>query len=148
MSTIRFIGVAGCALALSVAIVRADDKEKKTPIDASKLPPAATQAGVTYAKDIQPMFDKSCYLCHGPKAKKPQGAGGLRLDTLAAALKGGEDGVVIVPGDSAKSSLVAAVAHVGDEDDFMPPPKNKAHLAPWTKEQVGLVRAWIDQGAK
>jgi uncharacterized membrane protein len=37
---------------------------------------------------------------------------------------------------------------VGDEDDFMPPPNNKANIAQLTKEQVALIRAWIDQGAK
>ena len=72
----------------------------------------------------------------------------LKLDTLEATLKGGEDGPAVVPGDSAKSQLVADVAHAGDEDDFMPPPKNRGHIGPLTKEQIGLIRAWIDQGAK
>jgi Planctomycete cytochrome C len=72
----------------------------------------------------------------------------LRLDSLAAALKGGEDGKVVEVGASAKSMLVHNVAHVGDEDMFMPPPDNKDKIAPLTKEQVGLIRAWIDQGAK
>lgn len=122
----------------------ADDK--KADIDASLLPPASTKQGVTYATDIQPIFEKSCYPCHGPKTAKPKGK--LRLDSLEAVLKGGEDGPAIVPGDSAKSTLVANVAHLGDADDFMPPPKNRAHIQPLTKDQIGLIRAWIDQGAK
>jgi hypothetical protein len=40
------------------------------------------------------------------------------------------------------------VAHAGHPDDFMPPPKNRANIGPLTKEQVALIRAWIDQGAK
>ena len=46
------------------------------------------------------------------------------------------------------SMLVHNVAHAGDPDDYMPPPRNKAGIQPLTKEQIGLIRAWIDQGAK
>jgi hypothetical protein len=110
------------------------------------LPPASTKEGVTYAADIQPIFSKSCYPCHGPKTPKPKGK--LRVDTLEQVLKGGEDGLAVVPNDIAKSPLLANVAHLGDSDDFMPPPKNKAQIQPLSKEQVGLIRAWIEQGAK
>jgi hypothetical protein len=101
---------------------------------------------VTYAADIQPIFAKSCYPCHGPKTDKPKGR--LRLDTLELVRKGSEDGPILVAGDSAKSVVVAQVSQLGDPDDFMPPPKNKANVGPLTKEQIGLIRAWIDQGAK
>jgi mono/diheme cytochrome c family protein len=110
-------------------------------VDVSKLPPAAKQDGVTYEKDIKPIFEKSCFKCHGPEKQK----GKLRLDSLEAALKGGEDAPNIVPKDSAKSTLVHSIARIGDPDDAMPP-EDKG--TPLTKEQVGLVRAWIDQGAK
>jgi uncharacterized membrane protein len=129
-------------LALTVLTASAEDQK----LDASKLPPASDKSGVTYESDIKAIFEKSCVKCHsGEKAKSK-----LHLDSLAGAVKGGkqEDGPDIVPGDSAKSHLVYNVAHVGDEDDFMPPPKNKANIQPLTKEQVGLIRAWIDQGAK
>jgi mono/diheme cytochrome c family protein len=115
-------------------------------VDPKLLPPASTKQGVTYATDIQPIFAKSCYTCHGPKNQKPKGK--LRLDTLEFVLKGGEDGPALVKGDSAKSVVVANVSHQGDPDDYMPPPDNKANIAPLTKEQIGLIRAWIDQGAK
>ena len=117
----------------------------KTSYDTSLLPPASTKENVTYATDIQPIFEKSCYLCHGPKTAKPKGK--LRLDTLELTLKGGEDGPAVKPKDIANSPLLANVAHLGDDDDFMPPPKKK-DIAPLTKEQVGLIRAWIEQGAK
>src|SRR6267143_1457690 len=130
----------GAALGISVLSLQAADKK----VDTSKLPPASDKKGVTYAADIKPIFEKSCIKCHGPEKQK----GKLRLDSLAAALKGGEDGKVVEVGDSAKSMLVHNVAHVGDEDMFMPPPDNKDKIQPLTKEQVGLIRAWIDQGAK
>jgi len=113
-------------------------------VDTSKLPAAAAKTGVTYATDIKPIFDASCIKCHGeqkPKAK-------LRLDNLEGIVKGSENGKVVEPGNSAKSVLVHNVAHLGDEDDFMPPPKNKMGLKKLTDEQIGLIRAWIDQGAK
>ena len=113
-------------------------------VDVSKLPPASEKQGVTYAGDIKAIFDGSCIKCHG--AEKPKAR--LRLDSLAGALKGGEDGKVIEAGKSAGSLLIHSVAHAGDPDLYMPPPKNKAHITPLTREQIGLLRAWIDQGAK
>ncbi len=115
-------------------------------LDASKLPPASTKTGLTFVNDIKPIFDKSCVKCHSgekPKAK-------LTLDTLEGVLKGGKDNgkTDVVPGHADQSKLLFAAAHVGDEDDFMPPPKNKANIGPLTPEQVGIIRAWIDQGAK
>jgi mono/diheme cytochrome c family protein len=133
------------ALTGFIFTAHAAEKEKKTTkIDTSKLPPASTKQGVTYAADIKPMFEKSCVKCHGADKQK----GKLRLDSLDAALKGGQDGKVIEPGHSADSMLIHNVAHLGDEDDFMPPPDNKDKIPPLTKEQIGLIRAWIDQGAK
>ena len=105
-----------------------------------ELPPPSDKTGVIYEKDIKPILDKTCLRCHGEQ--KPKGK--LRLDTLAGILKGGEDGKVIIPGKSEKSPLVQAVARV-KEDEAMPP---EGKGKPLTKEQVGLIRAWIDQGAK
>ena len=113
-------------------------------LDLSKLPPASSAKGVTYAKDIKPILDNSCIKCHG--AEKPKAK--LRLDSLEGALKGGEDGKVIEPGNSAKSMLVHNIARIGEDDTWMPPPDNKAKIPPLPPEQIGLIRAWIDQGAK
>ena len=131
------------AIALAIA-VHAAEKDKKTKVDVSKLPPASTKQGVTYANDVKAIFDKSCVKCYGLEKLKAK----LRLDSLFGALKGSENGKVIEPGKSADSILVHNVAHAGDEDDWMPPPDNKAKIPPLTSEQIGLIRAWIDQGAK
>jgi mono/diheme cytochrome c family protein len=112
-------------------------------VDPSKLPPPSDKKDVTFEKDIKPLFDQSCVGCHGPKEAK----GKLRLDTLAGTLKGSVDGKVLEPGKSATSFLVANIAFLGNEDDFMPPPKDTKYPK-LTDDQVGLVRAWIDQGAK
>lgn len=132
-----------CGWTLLGVCALADEKVK---VDPGLLPPASSKQGVTYAADIQPIFAKSCYPCHSAKTPKPKGK--LRLDTLELALKGGEDGPALVAGNSAKSVLVAQVSHLGEPDDYMPPPKNKGNIGPLSKEQIGLIRAWIDQGAK
>ena len=112
---------------------------------AGQLPPASTKQGVTYATDIKPILDASCAKCHSgdkPKAR-------LKLDSLEGALKGSKDGKIITVGDSANSFIVKSVAHVtSDKDSWMPPLHNKANIGPLTPDQIGLIRAWIDQGAK
>lgn len=109
-------------------------------VDVSKLPAVAAVKGVTFDKDIKPIFEKSCVKCHGAEKQK----GKYRLDTLEAALKAGENGESILKGDSAKSPLVQSVARL-DPDAAMPP---DGKGDPLTAAQVGLIRAWIDQGAK
>jgi len=107
--------------------------------DASKLPPPSA-ASIDFARDIQPILEASCLRCHG--AEKPKGR--FRLDTRAAALRGGDEGVSILLGRSAESRLIHLVARI-DPDQQMPPPGKGE---PLTAEQIGRLRAWIDQGAK
>src|SRR2546427_536489 len=57
------------------------------PVDESKLPPPATNR-IDFGRDIQPIFEASCFKCHGPEKPKSH----FRLDNRAAALKGGENG--------------------------------------------------------
>ena len=89
------------------------------------------------------MYKRQCLKCHD--STKPKQAAKLSLDTLEGVLKGDRDGKILTVGDSAHSDLVLSVAHIGDPDTFMP--KGKA-AKPLTPEQIGLIRAWIDQGAK
>ena len=103
------------------------------------LPPAANET-VDFARDIEPIFDNSCLRCHG--AEKPKSH--FRLSNRASALAGGDmNSNDIVPGDSAKSLLTLYTAYTV-EDLKMPPVGKGAQL---TSHQVGLLRAWIDQGA-
>src|SRR5258706_9727499 len=104
--------------------------------DAADLPQAASRQ-IDFVKDIQPIFTGHCVSCHGPKKQEAE----FRLDAKEIALKGGELGPAIVPGKSAESLLIRFVA-AGDPDKVMP--KKGERL---TAEQVGLLRAWIDQGA-
>ena len=89
---------AGLLLAPLAGVVRADDK-------------------VNFAKQVEPIFKESCYSCHGPEKQK----GKLRLDSLEAFKKGGENGPVVTAGDPAKSDLYHRITLKKDDDDVMPP---------------------------
>jgi mono/diheme cytochrome c family protein len=102
--------------------------------DEPALPPPA-KTKVEFARDIEPLLTKRCFICHGAQ----QQMSGLRLDQKDAALKGGASGVDIRPGKSAESRLIRLVA--GLEKKPMPPVGARL-----TAEEVGLLRAWIDQG--
>ena len=107
-------------------------------ISESQLPPPAA-VQVDFARDIKPILQASCLRCHGPERPK----NGFRLDNRAGALKGGENGVDIVVGNSARSPLIHNVARL--VPDLEMPPEGKGE--PLTSAQIGLLRAWIDQGA-
>ena len=101
---------------------------------------AASARAVDFASEIQPLLAEHCLECHGPDASK----GGLNLETRDLALKvlkSGERG--IVPGDPAKSALVARVTTTDLEDRM--PPKEKKPLKP---DEVEKLSAWIAEGAK
>ena len=102
--------------------------------DDTALPPAA-KTKVVFARDIEPLLQKRCLLCHGAQ----QQMSGFRLDREDAALKGGTGGQDIKPGNSAGSRLIRLVA--GLETKVMPPVGARL-----TAAEIGLLRAWIDQG--
>ncbi|MEX0642863.1 MAG: PSD1 and planctomycete cytochrome C domain-containing protein [Pirellulales bacterium] len=110
-----------------------------TPQAKATLPPAATSP-VDFIKDIQPIFKDHCYACHGEKKQES----GLRLDDADQALKGGDLGPAYVPGNSAKSPMVPYMSGT-DEYIVMPPEDSK--FARLNADEIGLIRAWIDQGA-
>jgi len=122
--------------------VEIDDLKAQMASLATKLPSPAKKT-VSYTKDIKPLFEKSCVNCHGPK-KRPKGK--FRVDTRELALKGGSEGVAIIPGKSDKSPLTYYISY--QVVDYEMPPEGKKDYPKLNKEQIGLVRAWIDQGAK
>src|SRR5690242_7299462 len=91
-------------LALAGVTIRGAD------VDISKLPPAATTQ-VDFDRDIKPIFEAACFRCHGPERPKS----GFRLDTREGALKGGENGVDIIPGKSAESPLIHYVSYLVED---------------------------------
>jgi len=147
-----------------------------TPVDWSKLPPPSDKKGVTYATDIKPLLDANCITCHG--ATRGRGGINLTsLDSIMAGQQG-RGGVtpLVVVGKSADSLLVKSVSRLDRRTAMPQHPRGRGPGGPrmagpgadgagtnapaaapapappapkdFTPEQVGLVRAWIDQGAK
>ena len=81
------------------------------------------------------MLAANCFECHGEKKQEA----GLRLDARKTAMRGGDEGPVIKPGNPDESKLIAAVRYTGDIQ--MPP---KAKMPP---EQIELLATWIKRGA-
>ena len=71
---------------------------------------------VNYSTQIKPVLIERCVACHGALKQE----GGLRLDTAALAIKGGESGAAIMPGDADASLLLKRVT-ASDESERMPP---------------------------
>jgi len=89
-----------------------------------------------FMERVKPLLEMRCVSCHGPDKVK----GGLRLDSRAAALKGGESGPALVPGKPAQSLIVQAVLHA--RPDLEMPPKDKL-----TKADIAILELWIKDGA-
>jgi hypothetical protein len=104
--------------------------------ESGTLPPAATRA-VDYTKDIQPLLSERCYGCHGPDRQEKD----LRWDVKSSALRGGASGPALIPGKSAESRVIRLVAGL---EKGLVMPKKGPRLTPL---EIGLLRAWIDQGA-
>jgi hypothetical protein len=82
--------------------------------------------------------------CHGPEKPKSK----YRVDSREAFVKGGDsEEASVIPGKSEKSPVVLYVADLV-EDMEMPPTDKRDKYPKMTNEQIGLLRAWIDQGAK
>lgn len=120
-------------------------------------PAAAADKTVSFSKDIQPVLKAHCIMCHSldPKKPKKKAAAGFRLDDPAAAMKGGKFGKAIVAGNANDSMLyqllIGPVPRQDDPDkdiDAMPKPfKRGAKWKPLPKDQIELIKEWIDQGA-
>ena len=115
------------------------ETDAETEVDPSRLVAAGGQE-VDFARDIAPILESKCIQCHGPE--KPKGR--FRLDNRESALKGGSQGIAVIPGNSADSPLIHFVARM--VPDMEMPPEGKGE--PVTPGEIALLRAWIDQGLK
>ena len=103
------------------------------------LLPLSARAEVDFVKEIKPLIESSCIKCHsGPKPK-----GGLSMETLAGLVKGGNEGMALVPGKSADSKIFTFMTLPKTDDMRMPPDGE-----PLAKAVSDKMKAWIDEGAK
>ncbi|MFT5289264.1 MAG: mono/diheme cytochrome c family protein [Planctomycetota bacterium] len=107
-------------------------------LQAGSLPSGGAQevdvAG-QFGTEVYPLLEARCFKCHGPEKQKS----GLRLDSRARILKGGEEGPALVPGDPDGSLLIAAIRR--QEELEMPP---KEALSP---KEVEVLVSWVQAGA-
>jgi mono/diheme cytochrome c family protein len=135
----RNVLIAGAVVCVALAVAltgRAALGEDAPLAGKVDLPPGVARK-IDFAHDVMPIFKESCVQCHANGKSK----GGLKMDTREALLKGGESGPSIIEGNSAKSLTIQLVAGA-DEERIMPAKGKKL-----TPEQIGVLRAWIDQGA-
>jgi hypothetical protein len=96
---------------------------------------------IHFNRDIAPILSNNCYYCHGPDKNKRKAD--MRLDTKAGLFGKLEEGIPVVPGDTANSLLVQRITSK-DPEEVMPPPKSNKHLS---AAQVELLKQWVAQGA-
>jgi mono/diheme cytochrome c family protein len=98
------------------------------------------QKAVVYRDVIAPIMQAKCVSCHGEEKKK----GKLQMHNFAALMKGGGDGATTVIAKNSKDSLMIVRANLPTDDDEHMPPSDEPQL---TKEEVALLKWWIETGA-
>ena len=102
-----------------------------------KAPPSKPKAeAVNYYRDIEPILNENCVSCH----QASMAAGGLRLDAPESLMQGGASGPAVIPGKAQRSLLFTRLTDTTAKR--MPP------VGTLTEEQLALIRAWINLGAK
>lgn len=90
-----------------------------------------------FEKQVRPILVSRCYECHDSKQKEPKG--GLRVDSRASLLAGGETGPAIVPGKPKEGYLVDAINY---GETYQMPPKGKLPAA-----EIVTLTKWVEMGA-
>jgi mono/diheme cytochrome c family protein len=128
----RFTAIAAAGGAVALFVILGGVRPAEAHDDASKPE--------YYTTKVKPLLDANCARCHGGENHR----GGLNMDTRESLLKGGHDGVVVVPGDPANSLLVKLIRHEGPADDPMDMPPKKPKLS---DVDIQVVTDWIKAGA-
>ena len=115
---------------IGIASVYAQGSDQKAPSKKAKAD------AVNYYRDIEPILNASCVSCH----QASMAAGGLRLDAPENLLQGGASGKAVIPGKADRSLLYTRLTLTTDKR--MPP------VGMVTEEELALIRAWINLGAK
>jgi len=89
---------------------------------------------VSFALDIQPIFNQDCIICHG-------GAGGLSLDSWQGVMAGGDSGAVVIPGNPDDSLLPRRL-------DGTKPPTMPLDAPALPTPEIDRIRQWILEGAQ
>lgn len=111
---------------------------------AAPIPVANVQRSepVIFEKDILPILQKNCLACHSLTEKQ----GDLVLESPQGILKGGDTGPAAIPGKGEVSLILKVASH--QDEPVMPPAGNDVAAKPLTSQELGLLKLWIDQGAR
>jgi hypothetical protein len=102
----------------------------------------AAEKPIDFDREVRPIFSDNCFACHGPDDKRR--VANLRLDTEEGLFANRGSYKIVTPGDPGKSRLMVRIG-AASRDARMPPPQAGATL---TEAQIGVVRKWIEQGAR
>ena len=94
----------------------------------------AEEASQLFARKIRPLLETKCFDCHSARAEEVKG--NLKLDSLEAIFKGGDNGAAVVPGDIENSFLLRALRY--QEADYQMPPSGKLSDA-----EIQVVEQWV-----
>jgi len=134
MSILSRIGNVGLVVATSLVLTI--DSAPRAASSRADHQAASSDAKVDFVRDVQPIFRRSCYGCHGAAVHQ----GSFRLDRRSDAMRGG-GGPVIGPGNSAGSRLVFRLE--GSQFGPQMPPTGALKA-----DEIRTIKNWIDQGAE
>ncbi len=108
------------------------------PARSSAAPKPSAKDLEFFERRVRPLLVRRCYTCHSAKSKPLKG--GLRLDRSSAIRRGGDSGVVLVPGRPDSSPLIEAVRYTNA--DLKMPPKSKLPAS-----EIAVLIEWVRRGA-
>jgi WD40 repeat protein len=124
----------GCAVGLG---------QTPAALDLKPIPVSEPRRGeaVSYSRQIAELLENKCTGCHGSVLAEKR----LSLESVAGMLKGGKSGPAIVRGKADESLMFKMAAHRA-----LPvmPPRDKPANMPMSPLELGLLKVWIDSGAK
>lgn len=102
------------------------------------IPEENWESTILYSDVVEVILSNKCYSCHGEKQNK----GELSLHTQEAIEAGGENGAVLIPGNTEESKIYQYLI-LPEDDDLHMPPKDKTQLE---KHEIEIIRAWVEKG--
>ena len=132
------------ALPLGLAIFAAATRAQPVAVPGPKpivVKVPSRKEPVSYATEIADIIADKCAGCHGAALAENR----LNLESVAGMLKGGKRGPAVVPGKADESRLFTMAAH---RVEPVMPPLDKPANKPLDSGELGLLKLWIDAGAK
>jgi WD40 repeat protein len=137
MKSTRYLSLAVSLAFVACCVLFGD--ANAAPIDIAEI---KREGDVDFEKEVLPIFRRNCLACHSATEAQSD----LVLESPQTILKGGSEGPAVVPGKGSESRLIKLASK--QKEPFMPPPDNDVKAKPLTPQELGLIKLWIDQGAK